>query len=235
MARRFFPDEDPIGKRLDISGPTYMREIVGIVGDVKQEGLRRATAPQVYEAFAQKPRSGFWVVLRSIGDPTQLVETLRQQVVAIDSSQAVSDIRTMEDVIGLTTTRDRMSAGLFGIFAVLALMLSAIGIYGVIAYSVAQRTQEIGVRRALGADRADILRLILGQTMRLVVFGLTLGLIVSVGVSRLLASLLYEVSPRDPMTLVAISLLLVSVALAAGLIPALRALRIHPIVALRAE
>jgi len=141
----------------------------------------------------------------------------------------------MEDVIGDTMTRDRMSAGLLGLFALLALVLAAIGIYGVIAYSVAQRTQEIGVRLALGADRTHILRLILGQTMRLVLFGLTLGLIASVGVSRLLESLLYEVSPRDPVTLLSISVLLVSVALAAGLVPALRALRVHPIVALRAE
>jgi putative ABC transport system permease protein len=132
-------------------------------------------------------------------------------------------------------TRDRMSAGLLGLFALVALMLAGIGIYGVIAYSVAQRTQEIGVRLALGADRADILRLILWQTMRLVLFGLALGLIASVGVSRLLESLLYEVSPRDPATLLSISALLVSVALAAGLVPALRALRVHPIVALRAE
>jgi putative ABC transport system permease protein len=235
MARRFFPDEDPIGKRLEISGPTYMREIVGVVGDVKQEGLRRATAPQVYEAFAQKPRTGFSVVLRSTGDPMHLVETLRQGVTAIDRSQPLSDVSTMEDVIGETMTRDRMSAGLLGLFALLALVLAAIGIYGVIAYSVAQRTQEIGVRLALGADRAHILRLILGQTMRLVLFGLTLGLIASVGASRLLESLLYEVSPRDPATLLSISVLLVSVALAAGFVPALRALRVHPIVALRAE
>jgi putative ABC transport system permease protein len=235
MARRFFPDEDPIGKRLEISGPTYTREIVGVVGDVKQEDLRRATAPQVYEAFAQKPRTGFSIVLRSAGDPKHLVETLRQGVNAIDRNQPLSDVMTMEDVIGDTMMRDRMSAGLLGLFALLALVLAAIGIYGVIAYSVAQRTQEIGVRLALGADRAHILRLILGQTMRLVLFGLTLGLIASVGVSRLLESLLYEVSPRDPLTLLSISVLLVSVALAAGLVPAMRALRVHPIVALRAE
>jgi putative ABC transport system permease protein len=235
MARRFFPDEDPIGKRLDISGPTYMREIVGVVGDVKQEGLRRPTAPQVYEAFAQKPSPGFRIVLRSVSDPMHLVEILRQAVSAIDKGQPVSDVKTMEDVIANTMTRDRMSAGVLGLFAVVALVLAAVGIYAVVTYSVTQRTQEIGVRLALGADRTRILQLIMGHTMRPVVVGLTLGLIASLGISRLLESLLYEVSPRDPVTLLSISLLLVSVALAASLLPALRALRIPPIVALRAE
>jgi ABC-type antimicrobial peptide transport system permease subunit len=128
-----------------------------------------------------------------------------------------------------------MSAGVLGLFAVTALVLAAVGIYGVVADSVTQRTQEIGVRLALGADRARILQLIVGHTMRLVVLSLTVGLIASMGASRVLQGLLYEVSPRDPVTLLSISLLLVSVALAASLVPALRALRIDPIVALRAE
>lgn len=235
MARRFFPDEDPIGRRLEISGPSYMREIVGIVGDVRQEGLRRPAAPQVYEAFAQKPSPAFTVALRSAVDPTRLVDSLRQQVFATDRSQPLSNVRTMEAIIRETMTRDRMSAGLLGLFAALALVLAAIGIYGVIAYSVAQRRQEIGVRLALGAAPGNILRLILGQTMRLVLAGLTLGLIASMGVSRVLQSLLYEVSPRDPVTLLAISILLASIALLAGLVPALRAVRIHPMAALRGE
>jgi predicted permease len=235
MARRFFPNDDPIGKRLDISGPTYMREIVGIVGDVRQEGLRRPAAPQVYEAFAQKPSAAFTVAMRSAADPLPLVEDLRQQVFAIDRSQPLSNVRTMEQVVGETMTRDRMSAGLLGLFAAVALVLAAIGIYGVIACLVVQRTQEIGVRLALGANRANILRLILGQTMRLVMLGLAGGLIASLAASRLLQSLLYEVSPHDPLTLLSISVLIVTIALAAGLVPAWRAVRIQPMAALRAE
>jgi putative ABC transport system permease protein len=235
MARRFFPDEDPIGQRLDISGPTYMRAIVGIVGDVRQDGLRRPSPPQVYEAFAQKPSPAFTVAMSTTVQPRPLMESLRQQVLAIDKSQPLSTVRTMEDVIGDTMTRDRMAAGLLGLFALLALMLAAIGIYGVIAYSVAQRTQEIGVRRALGADRANILALMLRLTMRPVVCGLMLGLVASMAGSRLLESLLYEVSPRDPVTLISTSILVLAVAFAAALVPAWRAVRIHPMVALRAE
>jgi putative ABC transport system permease protein len=235
MARRFFPNEDPLGKRVEISGPSYLREIVGIVGDVRQEGLRRPVVPQVYEAFAQRPGLAFSVIVRTAGDPMQLVEPLRQQVSAIDKNQPLSDVRTMENVIGGTTTRDRLSAGLLGFFAIVALVLAAIGIYGVVDYSVAQRTQEIGVRLALGADRSRILTLMLGQTMRLIVSGLAVGLIAALGLSRLLQGLLYEVSPRDPLTLLSISVLLVGTALAAGLVPALRALRVPPILALKTE
>jgi putative ABC transport system permease protein len=235
MARRFFPDEDPIGKRLDISGPTYMREIVGVVGDVKQESLRRPTAPQVYEAFSQKPSSAFRVVVRGAGDPMDLVETLRGVAFTIDRYQPLSEVRSMEDIIAGTTARDRMSTLVLGLFGVVALVLAAVGIYGVIAYSVAQRTHEIGVRVALGADQGSILQLILGQTLQLVLLGLTIGLPASLGVSRVLENLLYEVTPRDPVTLVSISILLLGVAFVAGLVPALRALRVHPVVALRLE
>ncbi|HEY7055873.1 MAG TPA: ABC transporter permease [Vicinamibacterales bacterium] len=235
MARRFFPDEDPVGKRLDISGPTYLREIVGVVGDVRQEGLRRPVAPQVYEAFAQKPRAAFRVAIRTAGDPMQAAATLRQQVFAVDKGLPLSDVTTMEDLIAASTTRDRMAALVLGAFAALALILAAIGIYGVIAYSIAQRTQEIGVRLALGASGSKILQLIVGQTMRLVLSGLIVGLIASIVLSKLLESLLYEVSPRDPVTLLAVSILLAGVALAAALVPAWRGLRVPPMTALRAE
>jgi putative ABC transport system permease protein len=235
MARRFFPDEDPLGKRLDISGPTYLREIVGVVGDVKQEGLRRPTPPQVYEAFAQKPSPVFRVVARSAGEPMDLVEGVRREVFAIDRYQPLSEVRAMDDVVANTVVRDRLSAWLLGLFAVIALVLAALGIYGVIAYSVTERTQEIGVRLALGAQPGRILQLVLGQSVRLVLVGLAIGLTTSLALSRLLESLLFDVRPRDPLVLAWISALLLGVAVAAAFMPALRALRVHPIVALRAD
>jgi putative ABC transport system permease protein len=235
MARRFFPDEDPIGKRLDISGPTYLREIVGVVGDVKQEGLRTPTPPQVYEPFLQKPSTAFALVVRGVGNPMRLAEVVRQRVLAVDKYQPVSDIRTLEDRIELSVTRDWLSAFLLGLFAILALVLAAVGIYGVIAYSVTQRTQEIGIRMALGAHSRGILQLVLGQSMRMVLLGLGLGLAGTLALTRILGSLLYEVKPRDPATIVAVSILLFAVALVAAFIPARRATKVDPMEALRYE
>ena len=191
--------------------------------------------PQVYEAFAQKPSSSFRVLVRTAADPERTVEHLRQAVLSVDKGQPLSDVKAMRDVVGVTMVRDRLSAALLGVFASLALLLAAIGIYGVIAYAVAQRTQEIAVRLALGATQQRILRLVLGQTLRLVVAGLAVGLIASLGLSRVLESLLYETSPHDPMTLLLVSILLVTVAVAAALAPAFGALRVRPMEALRGE
>ena len=235
MARRYFPDEDPIGKRLDISGPTYMREIVGIVGDVKQEGLRTPTPPQVYEPFLQKPSKSFFIVVRGVGDAIRLAEAVRQQALAADKYQPISDIRTLEDRIARSVTRDWFSAFLLGLFAILALVLAAVGIYGVMAYSVTQKTQEIGIRIALGAHPESILRLVLGQSLRTVLLGLGIGLAGSIALTRVLGSLLYEVKPRDPVTIVAVAFLLFAVALVAAFTPARRAAHVDPMVALRTE
>jgi putative ABC transport system permease protein len=235
MARRFFPDEDPIGKRLDISGPTYMREIVGIVGDIKQESLRTPTPPQVYEPFAQKPASTLHVLLRAPVDPLRFAETVRQEVRAIDNAQPISAARPMEEIVARSLTRDRFSVSILGAFACLALILAAVGLYGLVAYFVTQRTNEIGVRIALGAEPRGIQRLVLVQSLRMVLIGLGLGLVGAVVVTGILRSLLYEVQPRDPMTFAVVTLLLVVVALAAAFIPARRAARVDPVIALRAE
>jgi len=235
MARRSFPDEDPIGKRLDVTGSTFMREIVGIVGDVKQESLKTPTPPQVYEPFAQQPRPAFHVLLRSSGDPMQWAQTVREEVRAIDNMQPISVARSMEEVVGGSLTRDRFSVFVLGVFACLALILAAVGLYGVVAYVVTQRTNEIGVRMALGADPRGIQRLVVVQSLRMVVVGLALGVAGASVVTGILRSLLYEVQPRDPMTFAVVSLLLIVVALAAAVIPARRAARVDPVMALRAE
>lgn len=235
MARRFFPDEDPIGKRLDISGVTYMREIVGIVGDVRQESLRTPTPPQVYEPFAQKPAPTLQVLLRAPDNPLRFAETVRRQVRAIDGAQPISHARLMEEIVARSLTRDRFSVYILGAFAGLALILAAVGLYGLVAYFVTQRTNEIGVRMALGADPGVIQRLVVGQSLRVVLIGVSLGLVGALSLSGILGSLLYEIAPRDPMTLAGVTALLLAVALLAALIPARRAARVDPVMALRAE
>jgi putative ABC transport system permease protein len=235
MARRFFPDEDPIGKRLDISGPTYMREIVGIVSDIKQESLRTPTPPQVYEPFAQKPGTTIKVLLRAQVNPMHFAGMVRQQVRAIDRGQPISEVLPMEEIVARSLARDRFSVFVLGAFACLALILAAVGLYGVMAYIVTQRTKEIGVRIALGAEPRGIQRLVVVQSLRVVLIGVSGGLVGAVVLSGMLRSLLYEVQPRDPITLVGVTILLFAVALAAAFIPARRAARVDPVLALRAE
>jgi predicted permease len=235
MAKRFFPNEDPIGKRLDISGPTYLREIAGVVGDVKQAGLKAASTPQVYEPFFQKPSSSFNLVVRGVGEPMRLAEAVRRQVLAIDRDQPVSKVRTMEEIVARSMAQDRLSVFLLGLFAFLALVLAAVGIYGVMAYSVTQRTHEIGIRMALGAHRGGILKLVLGQSLQVALLGVGIGLAASLLLTRLMASLLYEVKTTDPVIFAAVSAILLGVALTAAFVPARRASRVDPMVALRYE
>jgi ABC-type antimicrobial peptide transport system permease subunit len=208
---------------------------VGIVGDVKQESLRTPTAPQVYEPFAQKPWPGFHVLLRAPSNPMHFTETVRQQVRAIDKAQPISQARLVEEIVARSLTRDRFSVFVLGAFACLALILAAVGLYGVVRYVVTQRTTEIGIRMALGAEPRGIQRLVVVQSLWMVVIGLGLGQVGAGVVTGILRSLLYEVNPRDPMTFAVVALVLVVVALAAAFIPARRAARVDPVLALRAE
>jgi putative ABC transport system permease protein len=235
MAKRFFPNGDAIGNRLDISGPTYVREIVGVVGDVKQEGLKAPIAPQVYEPFFQKPSASFNVEVRGLGDPMQLAETVRRQVLAIDKDQPVSKVLTMDEIVARAVTQDRFSVFLLGLFGFLALALAAVGIFGVMAYAVTQRTHEIGIRMALGAKRGGILKLVLGHSLQVVLIGIGIGLVASLLLTRLMTSLLYEVKATDPAIFAAVSATLLGVGLVAALVPARRASKVDPIVALRYE
>jgi len=235
MSKRFFSKEDPIGKRLDISAPSYLRQIVGVVGDVKQASLNGPKTPQVYEPFLQKPSPSFTTVVRGAGNPISLAGIVRRQVQAIDKDQPIAQIRTMDEVVNNSVAQDRFSVILLGTFALLALVLAAVGIYGVMAYSVTQRTQEIGVRIALGANRTNILGLILAQSLRVVLLGVGIGLVFSLFLTRVMTSLLYDVKAIDPAIFAGVAVMLMAVALVSALVPALRASSVDPIATLRQE
>lgn len=236
MAKRYFPDEEPIGKQINISnGPDSYREIVGIVGDVKHYGLDTPPPAQMYEPYLQQPFAAMTLVIRTAPGSTISSEALRKEVLSIDKEQPITRFVAMEELISDSVARQRFSMILLTIFAVIALILAAVGIYGVISYSVTQRTNEIGIRMALGAQRSDILKLILKQGMGMALAGVLLGLLVAYGFTNLISSLLFEVSPTDPLTFAGISLLLLIVALLSCVIPARRATNVDPMIALRYE
>jgi putative ABC transport system permease protein len=237
MARRYWPNEDPLGKRinLDDSQTAPWRTIVGIVGDVRNEGLNAEPNPQMYVSFAQAPRQGMSLVVRGAGDPRGLIAGVRNKVVELDRDQPLYNVRTLEQALAESLARERFGLLLIVTFAGLALLLATVGVYGVLAYSVTQRTREIGVRLALGASRRDVLRLIAGQGMKLVLAGVGVGLLASFALTRLMTGLLYGITATDPLAFIVVSVLLIVVALVACWIPARRATKIDPMVALRFE
>jgi len=190
---------------------------------------------QVYEPFSQKPGASFHILLRATGDAMRLAEVIRREVLAVDPEQPVANVRSMDQVVAGSLKQDRFSVGLLGVFALLALLLAAVGIYGVMAYSVTERTHEIGLRMALGAQRSGVLKLVLAQSMRVVLAGTAIGLASSLLLTRLIASLLFQVKAVDPAILAVVALLLLAVALTAAWLPARRASRVDPMVALRFE
>ena len=236
FARQFFPNEDPIGKRIDIDlGPDAWREIVGIVGDIKQDGPDQATSAQSYEPFAQKPFNSIDLVIRTKGAPAALLGALRPAVYAVDKDQPIGTIRPLEEIMAESIASQRFAMTLLTVFSLVALVIAAVGIYGVMAYSVVQRTGEFGIRMALGAQQGDVLRLVLAQGGKLVGLGLIVGLAGTLAASRAMGSMLFNTSAQDPLTLGTITLLLGAVALIACLLPANRATKVNPIDALRAE
>jgi putative ABC transport system permease protein len=239
MAKRYFPNEDPIGMRLKTGGCTECpwTTIVGVVGDVKSEGLGAEGGPAMYCPYTQESFNirGMTLVLRTEGDPASLVAALRREVNSIDPDLALADIKTMDQLMSDSLGRSRYGGVLLGIFAIVALTLAAVGIYGVIAYAVSQRTHEIGIRIALGASKRDIFRLVVWHGMILSVIGVAIGVGASLMLTRYLSSLLYGVSSTDPATFTSVVLLLITVALLACSIPARRATRVDPMNALRQE
>jgi len=236
MAKRVFPNEDPIGKRIHVTnGPTVFREIVGIVGDVKHYGLDQDTTLQTYEPYTQQPFSFMTLVVRTAGDPTNLTSAIRNQVLSIDKEQPVSGVRTLEQRVSTSIAQQRFSMLLLGVFAAVAMVLAAVGIYGVLSYAAAQRTHEIGIRMALGARAGNVLKMVIGQGMKLALAGVALGSGAALALTQLMKRLLFGVTAADPMTYVVIALSLTLVALFACWIPARRAAKVDPMVALRVE
>jgi len=236
LARQFFPNDDPIGKRILVTnGPHIWREIVGIAADIKQYGVDQETTSQLYDPFAQAPFQSLNVVLRTSGSSAGLPGALRPAVYAIDKDQPVGTIQPLEEILGATVAKQRFAMLLLVVFSSVALLIAAVGIYGVMAYSVVQRTSEFGIRMALGAKRGDVLRLVLSHGGRLVILGLLIGLGATFAASRLMSSMLFQTSAHDPLTFGLTTLLLAAVAVAACLLPARRATQVNPMEALRTE
>ncbi len=237
LARRYWPDEEVIGKRLGFneSEKQDWYEVVGIVGNVKHDRLNSEPKPELFFAYRQYPRNFMTLVVRASSDPANLSAAVRDQVLAIDKDQPVFDIKTMDERTSKSVAESRFVMILLALFSALALVLAAVGVYGVMSYAVSQRTHEIGIRLALGAQTRDVLKMVVGQGLRLTLAGVAAGVVGAVALTRLMESLLFEVSATDWLTFVVVALLLTGVALVACFVPARRATRVDPMVALRYE
>jgi putative ABC transport system permease protein len=237
MARRFWPGESPIGKRITVH--EVSREIVGVAGDVHHFGLAEAPSPEIYTPQAQEPwdfmAARMYVVLRTSGSPEALADDVQREVAALNKDVPVADLRTMEELVKGSVSQQRFRTFLIGAFALTALLLSAIGLYSVIAYATTQRTHELGIRAAIGARPADIFGLVMRQGLVLTLAGIAIGIVGAVAAGRLVASLLYQVSAYDPITFAGVTVLFVAIASLAAFVPARRAARADPALALRYE
>ena len=238
MARTHWPGESPVGRRIkltnyDREGPWFT--IAGVVRDTRHAALDSALRPQVYVHYRRDPSHQMWVVLRTSGDPAAIALTARAAVLEIDPNQPVARVLTMPDVVAASVSDRRFSMTLVGIFAILALALSVVGLYAVVSYSVSERIHEMGVRLALGAQPSNLMAMVLGEGLRLVIAGLTLGVAVSLAVTRFLDTLLFGIHARDATTFAGVVVVLSLAAMLGCLVPALRAMRVDPMVALRAE
>jgi putative ABC transport system permease protein len=234
MARQFWPGEEAVGKRFRVLFSPWVT-IVGVVGDVHQRSLSQQAEPEMYLPHTQEPWGGLTLVLRTSGDPDELVGAVRDQIRAFDPDLPAGQILSMDRLIRNSVRSPRFNALLLGVAASVALLLALIGIYGVMSYSVARRTHEIGIRTALGADATQVLKLVLGHAMTLAGAGIALGLVGAVVLSRVLRNMLFEVEPTDPLTFALIAILLAAVSLLASYLPTRRATRVDPLIALRSE
>ncbi|HSS19143.1 MAG TPA: ABC transporter permease [Pyrinomonadaceae bacterium] len=243
FARKYFPNEKPLGQRLQLNAPGRIWEnkrlttfeIVGIARDVKSSGLTTDPEPTYYVPAAQSPLQNMTVLVRTTSEPAAIVPSLRSAVLAIDPNQPIANVKTMENIVADSIAQPRLSMLLMGLFGVLALVLAAVGIYGLLSYAVAQRTQEMGIRMALGARMVDVLTLVLKQGMTLVLLGQVFGLAAAFAFTRVLRTLLFGVTPTDLTTFVAVSTVLTAVAFVASYLPARRATKVDPLEALRYE
>ena len=239
FVKRFFPGEDPLGRRVTFGDPsqpgTRWQTIVGVVADTKRGGFEREPWAETYFPMRQSPDRQAFVLVRTNGDPVTLIAAAKAAVWSIDRNQAIASIRTVPELLAQRELNRRFTTLLLGVFASVALVLAIIGTYGVIAHATAQRTQEIGIRIALGADRWMILRMVLGGGLRIAATGLAIGVLGALALSHVLSGLLFGVSARDPLTFVVVPGALLVVALAACWIPARRAMQVEPVIALRGE
>jgi putative ABC transport system permease protein len=247
LARRFFPNEDPIGQHLkmgqeqvplgttDRYGLSFWNEIVGVVSDLKSIHPHPEAVPEVYQPYWQYPMQSPTIVVRATGDPAALAKAIVRETKAIIPNLPQPVIQTMDELLSESVAQPRLQAVLLSLFGILALVLAAVGLYGVLAYAVTQRTHEIGIRMALGAQKRHVLSLVIGQGMKLALAGVFIGVIAALALTRVLRSLLYEVKPADPLTFLAVALVLVTIALAACWLPGRRATNVDPMEALRYE
>jgi len=238
LADAVFPGADPVGRRLRILNPEYpndWRTIVGVVGDVRYRGPEEDIQPTVYTSFEQTPFRWLYVMVRSPGDATALARSIRGVVREVDPAMSAANVRQMTDVVWSSVEEPRVSMLLLSGFAVLALILAAVGIYGVIGYSVSQRTQEIGVRMAVGADRRSVLVLVIREGLLMALAGVAIGVGLALAAASRMSELLVDVTAQDPLAFAGAAALLVLVAVVASYIPAQRATRVDPLTALRAE
>ncbi|HSL54952.1 MAG TPA: ABC transporter permease [Pyrinomonadaceae bacterium] len=238
FANRFFPNGDALGKRVSFGceeSAGFCRTIVGVTGNIRQESITAEVTPEIYVPFAQMHVNGVTLLVRTNSDPLALARSVRNEVLAIDNSQPVYDVKTLAQRVNDAVAVSRTLTVLFAAFALLALVLGAVGIYGIISYSVTQRTHEIGIRMALGAQAANVLSLIMKNGLTLVLTGIVIGVGSAVGLTRFLATLLFGIEPTDSVTFVVVSAVFFVIAMLAALIPAMRATRVDPLIALRDE
>jgi putative ABC transport system permease protein len=236
FVRRYWPNDNPIGKHIWLGPIIKPLEVVGVFGDEKNNGLGEDPAPEMFLPFPNLPWSHLRLSLRSASrNPLALVPAVRQRLAQIDSDQPITEVQTLEQILAQSRAQSNFTVALFGIFSAVALLLAIVGIYGVVSYAVAQRTQEVGIRMALGATQTDVLKLVVGRGLALSGVGIAIGLIAAFTLTPLIKSLLYKVSPADPMTIIGSAILFLIAALLASYIPARRAMRVDPMVALRYE
>jgi len=236
FVRRYWPNGNPIGKHIWLGTIATPVEVVGVFGDEKNNGISREPAPEMLLPFPNLPWSHLRLSLRSAGgDPMALVPAVRQRLARIDGVQPITEVQTLEQILAQSRAQSKFTVALFGIFSGVALLLAIVGIYGVISYAVAQRMHEMGIRMALGADKKDIFRLVIGRGLRLAGIGIAIGLVAPFTLTRLMSSLLYKVRPADPLAIIGSAILFLAAALLASYIPARRASRTDPMIALRYE